>query len=89
MVTSGRLETFLNKRPFVPARIVMSSGDRYEIRHPELEFLTRGYAWIGMRPDDKGIPDDAELCSQLHAVSLEPLKRARGRKPTRGRGRAA
>lgn len=89
MITSERLKTFLDKRPFVPFRIVMSSGDRYEIRHPELVLLTRGYAWIGMRPDDKGIPDDAELCSLLHAVSIEPLKRARGRKPTRRRGRAA
>ena len=49
------LQTFqklLNKRPFQPFRLVMSSGERYEVRHPEMAFLTRTTLFIGTGGED-------------------------------------
>jgi hypothetical protein len=86
MISSERFQEFLRKQPFVPFRVVMSSGKEYAVRHPELVFLTRGHAWIGMRPDDKGIPEDAELCSLLHVTAIEPIRNGSHR--TGGRKRA-
>ena len=31
----------LKAQPFQPFRIVMSSGESYEVRHPEMAFLSR------------------------------------------------
>jgi len=45
------LQTFqqmLKKQPFQPVRIVTSSGQTYEIRHPEMAFLTRSSILIGI-----------------------------------------
>jgi hypothetical protein len=45
------LQTFrdlLTKQPFKPFRIVMSSGKSYEIRHPEMAWLTRTDILVGI-----------------------------------------
>jgi hypothetical protein len=71
------LQTFqklLAKRPFQPFRVVMSSGERYEARHPEMAWLTRTTLYIGIGTEDDGIPDDAAFCSLLHITAVEPLK---------------
>lgn len=41
----------LSHRPFEPFRVVMSSGRKYDIPHPEMAFLTRTALWIGMDID--------------------------------------
>lgn len=38
----------LTERPFRPFRIVMSSGQAYEVRHPEVAFVTRSDLVIGI-----------------------------------------
>ena len=71
------LQTFqklLNKRRGQPFRVVMSSGERYEVRHPETAFLTRTTLFIGTGGEDEGIPDDAEFVSLLHVTAVEPLR---------------
>jgi hypothetical protein len=82
MMTAGEIKCLLDERPFTPFRIVMSSGDKYEIRHPEQAFVTRARIYVGLRPDQKGIPEDSEICSVLQIAAVEPIKASR-RKPTR------
>jgi len=85
-MTAGEIKRLLDERPFTPFRIVMSSGDRYDVRHPEQAFVTKARIYVGLRPDMKGIPEDSEICSVLHIASVEPIRSAR-RKNTRS-GRA-
>jgi hypothetical protein len=75
-MTVQTFRDLLHKRPFEPFRIVMSSGERYEVRHPEMAFLTRATLYVGTDVDH-GIPDEAAMCSLLHITAVEPLRNGR------------
>lgn len=75
MITAGEIKRLLDERPFTPFRLIMSSGEKYEITHPEQAFVTRARIYIGSGPDERGIPEDSEICSVLHVSSLEPIRR--------------
>jgi hypothetical protein len=70
------LQTFrelFSRRPFKPLRLVMSSGQAYEIRHPEMALLTRTDVLVGVGETDEGVPAEFRICSLLHVTSVEPL----------------
>lgn len=76
------LQTFrelLHQRPFRPFRLVMSSGQTYEVRHPEMALLTRTDLLVGTNVADDGVPAEFRICSLLHVTAIEPLNGA----PTR------
>lgn len=51
-------------RPFQPFRVVTSSGQAYEMRHPEMAFPTRTEMVIAS-PDRNGIPSRARSVREL------------------------
>lgn len=63
----------LTSKPFQPFRVVMSSGESYEVRHPEMAWLTRTTLFVGIDEDSEGIPGRAKMCSLLHITVVEPL----------------
>lgn len=63
----------LKAQPFQPFRLVMPSGQSYEVRHPEIAFLTRTSIHVAVDIADDGIPDAFRLCSLLHVTAIEPL----------------
>jgi hypothetical protein len=63
----------LGRQPFQPVRITLSSGQFYEIRHPEMALLTRTSLLIGVDMADDGIPAEFKILSLLHVTSIEPL----------------
>jgi hypothetical protein len=70
------LQTFrdlLAQKPFKPFRLVMSSGQTYEVRHPEMAWLTRTSILVGIDEADDGIPAEFKICSLLHVTAVEPL----------------
>jgi hypothetical protein len=70
------LQTFrdlLASRPFRPFRIIMSSGKSYEIRHPEMAWLTRTDIYVGVGETDEGVPSESRICSLLHVTTVEPV----------------
>jgi hypothetical protein len=70
------LQTFrdlLAERPFKPFRIVMSSGKSYEVRHPEMAWLTRTAIYVGVGEIDEDVPSEARICSLLHVTTVEPV----------------
>src|SRR3989442_10213367 len=72
------LQTFrqlLAARPFKPFRIIMSSGESYEIRHPEMAWLTRTDLLVGIDVAD-GVPAEFRICSLLHTTAVEHLEPA-------------
>lgn len=66
----------LRQRPFRPFRIIMSSGESYEVRHPEVAFLTRTDLLIGVGDTDEGVPAEFRICSLQHIATVEPLSAA-------------
>ena len=70
------LQTFkelLSQRPFKPFRLVMSSGQSYDVRHPEMAMLTRTDILVGLDETDEGVPANFKICSLLHVSAIEPL----------------
>lgn len=70
------LQTFrdlLAARPFKPFRLVMSSGQSHEVRHPEMAMLTRTDLLVGVDIADDGVPAEFKLCSLLHVTAVEPF----------------
>jgi hypothetical protein len=63
----------LNRRPFQPVKVVLSSGESYEIRHPEMAFLTRTCLLVGADVADDGVPTEFRILSLLLVTAIEPL----------------
>ena len=72
-MTVQAFQELLTKRPFQPFRLVMSSGQTYDVRHPEMAFLTRSDILVGIGDTDEGVPAEFKICSLLHVTSIEPL----------------
>ena len=71
-MTVQTFRELLTQRPFRPFRLVMSSGQAYEVRHPEMALLTRSDLLIGTDVAD-GVPAQFKICSLLHVATIEPL----------------
>ena len=60
------MRQFLNSKPFEPFVVIMSSGQRYEVRHPENAVLTKTKIVI-IDPE----LDTVSICALLHVASVE------------------
>jgi hypothetical protein len=69
-----QLRALLRRQPFVPIRVHLSDGTTYDIRHPEMAFLTRSTVEIGIETEiGSGIADRVMYCSLVHVVRVENL----------------
>ncbi len=75
-MTVQTFRDLLAQRPFKPFRLVMSSGESYEVRHPEMAWLTRSDILVGTGDTDEGVPANFRICALLHVASIEPLSHA-------------
>lgn len=51
----------------------MSSGQTYEVRHPEMAMLTKTDILVGTDIADDGVPAEFKICSLLDVTAIEPL----------------
>lgn len=72
-MTVQTFRNLLTQRPFRPFRLVMSSGQTYDVRHPEMAWLTRTDLLVGVDEADDGVPAAFKICSLLHVTAVEPL----------------
>lgn len=72
-MTVNDFRKLLSAQPFQPFRVVMSSGEKYEVRHPEMAWLTRTTLYVGTGHAQSGVPDEADMCSLLHIATVEPI----------------
>jgi hypothetical protein len=75
------LKTALARRPFEPFRVILSSGDGYEVRHPEFAWLVKGGLYVGLpanglTADGGELPERSVFCSMLHIAAIENLTAA-------------
>ena len=72
-MTVNTFREMLARQPFQPVRLTLSSGQSFEIRHPEMAMLTRTSLLIGTDAAEDGIPAEFKIVSLLHVASIEPL----------------
>jgi hypothetical protein len=68
----------LRRRPFVPFRIILSSGTTYDILHPEMLFVSKSGVTVAIydksqKPSPDEIPVRESLISFLHIAATEDL----------------
>lgn len=71
------VQTFRNllaERPFKPFRLIMSSGQAYEVRHPEMALLTKSDILVGVDIQEDSVPAEFKVCSMLHVTAVEPME---------------
>jgi len=66
----------LARRPFEPFNVRLSSGEVYEVGHPEVAILLRGGMYIALPAQNGDIPERAVYCSMLHIAAVEAVSRA-------------
>ena len=77
-MTADAVFAGLRRRPFVPFRIILSSGTTYDILHPEMLFISKSGLTVaiydqGQRPSPDEIPMRESLVSFLHVAATEDL----------------
>lgn len=72
-MTLQTLRELMTRRPFQPFRLVMSSGQSYEVRHPEMAMLTRTSILVGIDMAEDNVPAEFKICSLLHVTAIESL----------------
>jgi hypothetical protein len=72
-MTVQTFREMLTRRPFQAVKVTLSSGQSYEIRHPEAALLTRTNLLIGVDVADDGVPAEFKIISLLHVTAIEPL----------------
>ncbi len=75
-MTVQTFRDLLRRQPFQPFRLVMSSGQAYDVRHPEMALLTRTDMLVGIDDPGDGVPAEFKICSLLHVTAIEPLNAA-------------
>ena len=55
-MTTTMFRDLLRQQPFRPFRVVMSSGEAYEVRHPEMAWVTHNDIFVGVNVADDGLP---------------------------------
>ena len=79
-MTLQDFKELLQAQPFEPFRIVMSGGESYEVRHPEMAKLLRTKILVFTDPDKQGIADQFRMCSLLHVTVVEPIAATKKRR---------
>ena len=72
-MTVQTFRDLLSARPFQPFRLVMSSGEKYEVKHPEMAWLLRTDILVGLDESRDGLPTRFKVCSYLHVTAIEPI----------------
>ena len=70
--------TWLRATPFVPFRILMSSGRTYEVRHPELVRLLRSSLMLFTPSGQPDVYDRAEMLGLVLIERIEPVATGAG-----------
>ena len=70
---ASTFRNLLAARPFKPFRSVMSGGEAYEVRHPEMAFATKSDMLVGIDVED-GAPAEFRICSLLRVATVEPIE---------------
>lgn len=72
-MTVDAFRRLLDQRPFKPFRLVMSSGKAYEVRHPEMAWMTKTDILVGIDVADDGLPADFDICPLFHVATIETI----------------
>jgi hypothetical protein len=66
MFTAEAIQARMRGRPFIPVRIITTTGETYDIQHPDLVLTGRRFLMIGMPT-----ADNPTVAEQVTRVAME------------------
>jgi len=75
VMNAQTIRDLLTEQPFKPFRLIMSSGQAYEVRHPEIAIVSRSTVLVGI-PGPRGPDGPVEkvvTCALVHITRMEPI----------------
>jgi hypothetical protein len=63
----------LRSQPFHPFRVRLTTGQAYEVRHPEFAAVTTSSLFVGEPSAADEGPEAMVQCDLLHVVAIEPI----------------
>ena len=76
-MTADTFREILKRTPFEPFRVVMSSGESYNVLHPKMAFVTAKALFLAIRDPSNADGERLAFCSYLHVAHVETLKPSR------------
>jgi hypothetical protein len=73
-MSADSFRQLIRQQPFQPFRVVMSSGEGYDVRHPEMIMVLQNRVLIGVDVEDDEAPANYTICPLLHVAGIEPLE---------------
>lgn len=74
MFTADSIQARLREKPFVPVRIITSSGQAYDVPHPDLVLVGRNALIIGTASKENPTQfDTANRVAILHVTEMQDL----------------
>lgn len=70
--TSDHIRARVRKQPFVPLRLVLSTNQTYDVRHPDAMLVMRRYVNVALPASDN--PDDPEMETRIPLVHITELR---------------
>ena len=77
---ADEIRKHVRKQPFEPFRIFLSNGMTYDVRHPELIYVSRSEVVVPVELADDDIAVRSAYCDPVHITTIELLN---GAKPKR------
>lgn len=68
----------VRQQPFQPFRVYVSDGSSYDIRHPEMIFVTKHHVGIAIKRGEERIPEEAAWCDPMHVTRIETINGHKG-----------
>jgi len=75
-MTIDTLKDYLRRRPFTPFRVTLSSGQSFDVRHPDAAILLKNGLAVAYGESHDDLPDRLAHLSLLHITSVESLQAA-------------
>jgi hypothetical protein len=72
MFSADDIQTRLHERPFKPTRFVTTTGQTYDVFHPELVMVGRRFLIIGFPSTDN--PTQAEQVTRVAMIHLTEMQ---------------
>jgi hypothetical protein len=86
MFTADDIQARLREKPFVPIRLITSSGQSYDVTHPELVLVGRRSLIIGTANNEN--PSQFEAVSRVALLHVTDVQDAPNPSPATGNGQS-
>ena len=74
MFTPDNIQSRLREKPFIPMRIVTTTGQTYDIYHPDLVFVAERFLIVGTpSPTNPARADEVTRVAIMHVTEMRDL----------------